>query len=318
MKADICVILGIEYPIIGGAMTGVSDPKLTAAISEAGALGVYASGMHTTDIGYVREEIQELKHITKKPFGVNVAMVSPIINEIMQLLCKEEVAAVTTGAGSPAPYMPMLHEAGITVLPVIASPRHAIKMSEIGATALIAEGMESGGNAGTMSTMPLIPAVVDCTSLPIIAAGGIVDGRGMAAAFALGACGVQMGTRFMLSKESGISESTKDFLLSCDGSNTLVLGQHIGNRINPRVVMSSGVQKVLDYESAPGRTIEEYRNFIRGKSHIGTMIGDLENGYVSAGMGISAITEILSCKEIVENTMREFHNICASFGSKNT
>lgn len=312
MKTKLCDLLGIDSPIIGGAMTGVSDPTLTAAISEAGALGVYASGFYADDIGPVREGIQEIKHLTQKPFGVNVALASPIVDELMDLFCKEGISAVTTGAGSPARFIPMLREAGIVVMPVIASPKHAKKMSAAGASVVIAEGMESGGNAGTMATMPLIPAVVDSTDLPVVAAGGIVDGRGMAAAFALGACGVQMGTRFMLSMESPLCDAAKDFLLSNDGSGTLVLGQRIGNRINPRVVMCPGVQKVLDYEAAPGRTLEEYRAFLRGKSTLGCRLGDLDNGYISAGMGIGVITEILTCKEIVEQTMREFHSICSS------
>ncbi len=312
MKTKLCDLLGIDSPIIGGAMTGVSDPTLTAAISEAGALGVYASGFYADDIGPVREGIQEIKHLTQKPFGVNVALAPPIVDELMDLFCKEGISAVTTGAGSPARFIPMLREAGVVVMPVIASPKHAKKMSAAGASVVIAEGMESGGNAGTMATMPLIPAVVDSTDLPVVAAGGIVDGRGMAAAFALGACGVQMGTRFMLSMESPLCDAAKDFLLSSDGSGTLVLGQRIGNRINPRVVMCPGVQKVLDYETAPGRTLEEYRAFLRGKSTLGCNLGDLDNGYISAGMGIGVITKILSCKEIVEQTMREFHSVCSS------
>lgn len=145
-----------------------------------------------------------------------------------------------------------------------------------------------------------------------VAAGGIVDGRGMAAAFALGACGVQMGTRFLLSKESPVCDAAKEFLLSSDGSNTLVLGQRIGNRINPRVVMCPGVQKVLDYEATPGRTLEDYRAFTRGKTALGCELGDLENGYLSAGMGIGTIKECLTCKEIVDQTMREFREICTS------
>ncbi len=314
MKFDLCKELGISAPIFGGAMTGVSDPTLTAAISEAGAFGIYASGMHIGDIGAVREGIQECKRLTSKPFGVNIAMVAPIVDELMDYICKENIAAVTTGAGSPERFLPMLREAGVRVIPVVAAPRQAVKMAKAGVTAVVAEGMESGGNAGHMTTMPLIPAVLDALQangleLPVIAAGGIVDGRGMAAAYALGACGIQMGTRFMLSKEARICKEAEDFLLSRDGSETLVLGQRIGNKVNARVVMCPGVQKVLNYEALPGMTIPEYQKFTRGKSAPALFQGDLENGYISAGMGIGAIHEVLTCKEIVEKTMAEFHAI---------
>ena len=314
MKFDLCESLGIRYPILGGAMTGLSNPTLTAAISEAGAFGIYASGMHINDIGAVREGIQECKHLTDKPFGVNIAMVAPIVDELMEYICKENITAITTGAGSPERFLPMLKEAGVRVIPVIAAPRQAVKMAKAGVTAVVAEGMESGGNAGHMTTMPLIPAVIDALAangfdLPVIAAGGIVDGRGMAAAYALGACGIQMGTRFMLSKEAGICKQAEDFLLSKDGSETLVLGQRIGNKVNARVVMCPGVQKVLDYEAQPGMTIPEYQKFTRGKSIPALFQGDLENGYISAGMGIGAIHEVLTCREIVEKTMREYEDV---------
>jgi len=306
VKFDLCKSLGIEYPILGGAMTGISDPTLTAAISNAGAFGIYASGMHINDIGAVREGIQECKRLTDKPFGVNVAMVAPIIDELMDFICKENITAITTGAGSPERFLPMLQEAGVRVIPVIASPRQAKKMAAAGVTAVIAEGMESGGNAGHMTTMPLIPAVKDVVDIPVIAAGGIVDGRGMAAAYALGACGIQMGTRFILSEEARLCQEAYDFLLSKDGSETLVLGQRIGNKVNARVVMCPGVQKVLDYEAQPGMTIPEYRKFATGKSARALFDGDFETGYISAGMGIGAIHEVLTCKEIVERTMQEF------------
>ena len=312
MTFDLATELSIAYPILGGAMTGVSDPILTAAISEAGALGIYASGMNINDIGAVREGIQECKRLTQKPFGVNIAMVAPIVDELMDYVCKENIAAITTGAGSPERFMPMLREAGVRVIPVIAAPRQAKKMAAAGVTAVVAEGMESGGNAGHMTTMPLIPAVADAVDIPIIAAGGIVDGRGMAAAFAMGACGIQMGTRFMLSKEARLCKEAQDFLLSKDGSETLVLGQRIGNKVNARVVMCPAVQKVLDYEAQPGMTIPEYRKFALGRSGRALFQGDFEEGYISAGMGIGAIHEVLTCKEIVERTMEQFNSIVRS------
>ena len=312
---DICSLLGIRYPIFGGAMTGVSGPALTAAISEAGALGIYATGMHINDIGLVREEIQECKRLTRKPFGVNVAMVAPIVGELMEYLCKENIVAVTTGAGSPEKYVPMLREAGVHVIPVVGAPRHAVKMASAGVDAVVAEGMESGGNAGHMTTMPLVPAICDRVDLPVIAAGGIVDGRGMAAAFALGACGIQMGTRFMLSREAGLCTDAQQFLLSRDGSETLVLGQRIGNKVNARVVMCPGVQKVLDYEAQPGMTIPEYKKFASGKNARAMYGGDFETGYISAGMGIGVITEVLSCEEIVRKTMDEFLSVSAGMSA---
>lgn len=315
MSFDLTGILGCKYPIIGGAMTGVSDPAFTAAISEAGAFGVYATGLYVNDLGAVREGIQECKRLTKKPFGVNVTLVAPIIDELMDYLCKEGIQAITTGAGSPERFMPMLREAGVHVLPVVASPRQAKKMEAAGVTAVIAEGMESGGNAGRMCTMPLIPAVVDSISLPVIAAGGIADGRGMAAAFALGACGVQIGTRFMLSEESKVHPKAKQFLLEKDGSETLVLGQRIGNKVNPRVVMCPCVEKVLEYEAAPGCTLAEYQAFSRGRTAKAIQNADFEEGFLSAGMDIGIIKEILPCSAIVESIMQEFKAVSSALSA---
>ena len=314
---DLCKELGIRYPILGGAMTGVSDPKLTAAISEAGGLGIFATGMHSDDIGAVREQLQECRRLTDKPFGVNVAMVAPIADELMEYVCTENIAAVTTGAGSPAKYVPMLREAGVKIIPVIAAPKHAVKMAKAGVTAVVAEGMESGGNAGHMTTMPLIPAVLDALraeglELPVIAAGGIVDGRGMAAARALGACGVQMGTRFMLSQEACLCEKAREFLLNCDGSETLVLGQCIGNKVNPRVVKCACVEKLLELEKQPGLSLADYRAATKGRSLPGMREGDFENGYISAGMGIGAIHDVPSCAEIIHRTMAEYAAVCRS------
>ena len=202
IRTPLCDLVGIEYPVFQGGMAWIADGKLAAAVSEGGGLGIIAAGNAPGD--YVREQIHIAKSLTEKPFGVNIMLMSPFVEEVAQVVAEEQVAVVTTGAGNPSRYMALWKEAGVKVIPVVASVAMAKLMTRLGASALIAEGGESGGHVGELTTMVLVPQVFDVTPLPVIAAGGIADGRGVAAAFMLGACGVQMGTRFLSAEECSI------------------------------------------------------------------------------------------------------------------
>ncbi len=228
-QSKICQILGIEYPVFQGGMAWIADGKLAAAVSNGGGLGIIAAGNAPAD--YVREQIQIARELTNKPFGVNIMLMSPFAADIAALVIEEEVPVVTTGAGNPARYMKAWKEADIKVVPVVASVAMARLMTRIGAAALIAEGGESGGHVGELTTMVLVPQVVDATDLPVLAAGGIADGRGFAAAIMLGACGVQMGTRFLSAEECTISPVYKEQVLKANDLCTMVTGKKLGHPV---------------------------------------------------------------------------------------
>lgn len=228
-QSKICQILGIEYPVFQGGMAWIADGKLAAAVSNGGGLGIIAAGNAPAD--YVREQIQIARELTNKPFGVNIMLMSPFAADIAALVIEEEVPVVTTGAGNPARYMKAWKEADIKVVPVVASVAMAKLMTRIGAAALIAEGGESGGHVGELTTMVLVPQIVDATDLPVLAAGGIADGRGFAAALMLGACGVQMGTRFLSAEECTISPVYKEQVLKANDLCTMVTGKKLGHPV---------------------------------------------------------------------------------------
>ena len=228
-QSKICQILGIEYPVFQGGMAWIADGKLAAAVSNGGGLGIIAAGNAPAD--YVRKQIQIARELTNKPFGVNIMLMSPFAADIAALVIEEEVPVVTTGAGNPARYMKAWKEADIKVVPVVASVAMARLMTRIGAAALIAEGGESGGHVGELTTMVLVPQIVDATDLPVLAAGGIADGRGFAAAIMLGACGVQMGTRFLSAEECTISPVYKEQVLKANDLCTMVTGKKLGHPV---------------------------------------------------------------------------------------
>lgn len=228
-QSKICQILGIEYPVFQGGMAWIADGKLAAAVSNGGGLGIIAAGNAPAD--YVREQIQIARELTNKPFGVNIMLMSPFAADIAALVIEEEVPVVTTGAGNPARYMKAWKEADIKVVPVVASVAMARLMTRIGAAALIAEGGESGGHVGELTTMVLVPQIVDATDLPVLAAGGIADGRGFAAVLMLGACGVQMGTRFLSAEECTISPVYKEQVLKANDLCTMVTGKKLGHPV---------------------------------------------------------------------------------------
>ena len=235
IKSEICEMLGIQYPVFQGGMAWIADGKLAAAASEGGGLGIIAAGNAPGE--YVREQVRIAKSLTEKPIGVNIMLLSPFADEVAQVVIEEGVKVVTTGAGNPSKYMESWKEAGIKVIPVVASVALAKLMTRLGASALIAEGGESGGHVGELTTMVLVPQICDATTLPVIAAGGIADGRGVAAAFMLGACGVQMGTRFLSAEECSVHPAYKEKIIKAKDLCTMVTGKRIGHPVDRKSVV---------------------------------------------------------------------------------
>lgn len=246
IKSEICEMLGIQYPVFQGGMAWIADGRLAAAASEGGGLGIIAAG--NAPGSYVREQIAAARSLTDKPIGVNIMLLSPFADEIAQIVIEEKVEVVTTGAGNPSKYMEPWKQAGIKVIPVVASVALAKLMTRLGASALIAEGGESGGHVGELTTMVLVPQICDATTLPVIAAGGIADGRGVAAAFMLGACGVQMGTRFLSAEECSIHPTYKERIIKASDLCTMVTGKRLGHPVR-----SLRTQFARDYAKEIGR-----------------------------------------------------------------
>jgi len=302
MKNDFNIFqkLGIKYPIIQGGMAWVSDSSLASAVSDAGGLGIIAAANAPVD--HVRSEIRRAKELTDKPFGVNIMLLSETAEDIAKLVCEEGVKVITTGAGSPAKYMKMWKEHNITVIPVIASVALARKMEREGADAVVAEGGESGGHIGELNTMSLTPQVVDAVSIPVIAAGGIGDGRGMAAALMLGASGVQMGTRFLTAKECTIHQNYKDKVLKAKDIDTVVTGRPTGHPV--RVLRNKLTRQYEDLERA-GASIEEFEQIGIGALRKAAREGDLDNGAFMAGQIAGLVKEEQNCREIIEEVISE-------------
>ena len=294
MKTEITKLLGIEYPIIQGGMAWVGTNELAAAVSEAGGLGIIGSG--GAPASWVKEQIQQVKQKTDKPFGVNVMLMNPEADAIAQVIVDEKVPVVTTGAGNPEKYMEMWKAAGVKVIPVVASVALAKRMERTGADAVIAEGTESGGHIGETTTMALVPQVVDAVSIPVIAAGGIADGRGIAAAFMLGAKAVQMGTIFVASEESIVSDNYKNKVVKAKDIDTKVTGRSTGHPV--RCIRNKQTQEYLRME-AEGATLEELEHLTLGGLRKAVVDGDVVNGSVMAGQIAGLVKEIRSCKDIV-------------------
>lgn len=295
MKTEITELLGIEYPIIQGGMAWVGTNELASAVSEAGGLGIIGSG--GAPASWVKEQIQQVKKKTDKPFGVNVMLMNPEADAIAQVIVDEKVPVVTTGAGNPEKYMEMWKAAGVKVIPVVASVALAKRMERTGADAVIAEGTESGGHIGETTTMALVPQVVDAVSIPVIAAGGIADGRGIAAAFMLGAKAVQMGTIFVASKESIASDAYKNKVVKAKDIDTKVTGRSTGHPV--RCIRNKQTQEYLRLKSE-GATLEELEHLTLGGLRKAVVDGDVINGSVMAGQIAGLVKEIRSCKDIVE------------------
>ena len=296
MRTVITEILGIEKPIFQGGMAWIADARLAAAVSNAGGLGLISSINAGTEA--VRAEIRKARELTSKPFGVNIMLAAPNAAEIASLVVEEGVGIVTTGAGSPAPYMKQWLAAGIRVIPVVASVAYALKMEELGATAVIAEGAESGGHIGDTHTMALVPQVVDAVHIPVLAAGGIFDGRGAAAAFMLGACGVQVGTRFLMADECHVHEVYKDRLIKASDIGTMVTGKTLGDAVRG---LKTPFTKQFAKMEAQGVPADEIRAFGTGSLRKAVFDGDLAGGSFLAGEVAGLIRQRESAAAIVED-----------------
>ena len=300
MKTRITEMLGIEYPIIQGGMAWVAEHNLAAAVSEAGGLGLIGGASAPGEV--VREEIRKAKELTKKPFGVNVMLMSPHADDVAKVVVEEGVKVVTTGAGNPAKYMKMWKDAGIIVIPVVASVALAKLMERGGADAVVAEGTESGGHIGEATTMTLVPQVVDAVSIPVIAAGGIADGRGIAAAFMLGAEAVQIGTRFVVSKESIVHENYKQRIIKAKDIDSAVTGRSHGHPVR---CLRNQMTREYNRLEAEGKSFEELEYLTLGSLRKAVMEGDVTNGTVMAGQIAGMITKEQTCKEMIEEMMNQ-------------
>ncbi len=294
IRTALCDLLGIEYPIIQGGMAWVATAELAAAVSEAGGLGVIGSGAAPPD--WLREQLHKTRALTKKPFGVNVMLLSPYLEEIMGILLDQPVAVVTTGAGNPAKYVPALRELGTKVIPVVSSVALAKRLIRSGVDAFIAEGMESGGHIGELTTMALLPQVVDAVDLPVIAAGGIYDGRGLVAALALGAVGVQMGTRFMCAAECTIPHKVKNFVIKAKDRDTAVSGLSTGHPV--RALRNKLTRKYEEMEKNH-TPVAEIEKLGVGSLRLAMVEGDIENGTVMAGQVSAMVNQVQPAREII-------------------
>lgn len=300
IKSEICELLGIRYPVFQGGMAWIADGKLAAAVSEGGGLGIIAAGNAPGD--YVREQIQIAKSLTQNPIGVNIMLLSPFADEVAQVVIEEKVNVVTTGAGNPAKYIKDWKAAGIQVIPVVASVALAKLMTRLGASALIAEGGESGGHVGELTTMVLVPQICDATTLPVIAAGGIADGRGVAAALMLGACGVQMGTRFLSAKECNIHPTYKEKILKATDLCTMVTGKRLGHPVR-----SLRTQFARDYSKAEygGMPDEELEMLATGALRLAVQEGDDKKGCFLSGQIAAMVKQEQPAGEIMKEVMEE-------------
>ena len=300
MQTEITELLGIQYPIIQGGMAWVAEHHLAAAVSEAGGLGLI--GAANAPAEWVREQIRAAKNLTEQPFGVKIMLMSPYADEVAQVVAEEGVKVVTTGAGSPEKYMELWKQSGIRVIPVVASVALAKRMERCGADAVVAEGCESGGHVGESTTMALVPQVVDAVKIPVIAAGGIADGRGIAAAFMLGAKAVQMGTRFIATREAQVHESYKYQVLRAKDIDTRVTGRSTGHPV--RALRNEMTKRYLELEQE-GAPFEELEQLTLGGLRRAVVEGDVRMGSMMAGQCAGLVREILPCSELVPQLMQE-------------
>lgn len=300
MQTEITKQLGIEYPIIQGGMAWVAEHHLAAGVSEAGGLGLIGAAAAPAE--WVREQIREAKKLTNKPFGVNIMLMSPYADDVAKVIVEEGVKVVTTGAGNPEKYMDMWKAAGVKVIPVVASVALAKRMERCGADAVVAEGCESGGHIGETTTMALLPQVVDAVEIPVIGAGGIADGRGIAAAFMLGAKAVQMGTIFVVTKESQVHANYKERIVKAKDIDTRVTGRSTGHPV--RALRNDMTKKYLELEAA-GAGLEELEKVTVGSLRAAVVDGDVKNGTVMAGQIAGLINREETCRELIARLVRE-------------
>ena len=296
----VCSLLGIKYPIIQGAMAWIADGNLAGHVSKEGGLGIIAGGGMPIDI--LRNEIKKAKAITSNPFGVNLMLMMPNIEEQIDVCVEEGVKVVTTGAGNPGVYMEKLKAAGIKVIPVVASVALAKRMEKIGADAVVAEGMEAGGHIGEITTMALVPQIAEAVSIPVIAAGGIGGGKQFLAAFALGAEGVQVGTKFLVADECNVHDNYKEAFIKAKDRSTVATGNYTGHPV--RVINNKLAKEMLEMEKR-GASIEELEKMGTGKLRLAAVEGDVKEGSVMSGQVASMVTKRESVKDIIEGLMRD-------------
>lgn len=300
MKTEITELLGIKYPIVQGGMAWVAEYHLAAAVSEAGGLGLI--GAASAPAQWVREQVQKAKALTDKPFGVNIMLMSPYADEVADVIVEKGVQVVTTGAGNPEKYMKMWKMAGVKVIPVVASVAMAKRMERMGADAVVAEGSEAGGHIGETTTMVLVPQIASAVKIPVIAAGGIADGRGVAAAFMLGARGVQLGTHFVVAKESQVHDNYKKCIIKAKDIDTKVTGRSTGHPV--RALRNQMTKEYLKKE-AEGASFEELELLTLGGLRKAVVDGDVANGSIMAGQSAGMVKEELTCAELIQKLTKE-------------
>lgn len=305
IKSVLCDLLNIEYPVIQGGMAWVANAELASAVSNAGGLGIIAAMNSNGE--QLRAEIRKLRTMTDKPFGVNIMLMSPFAAEVAETVCEEKVPVVTTGAGNPTQFMQKWKEAGIKVIPVVPSTALAKMVERRGACAVIAEGCESGGHVGELTTMALVPQVRDAVNIPVIAAGGIADGRGFAAALMLGACGVQMGTRFLVAEECTIHQNYKDKVLNAKDIDTIVTGKRLGHPV--RTLKNQLSRSFFEKEYDSSITNEELEKMGAGALRRAVMEGDVNGGSFMCGQIAGLVKEKMTCKDIILSVVSEAEQI---------
>lgn len=302
MAKSITEVLGIKYPIIQGGMAWISDAKLAAAVSNAGGAGIISCGGRTTE--YVREEICKAKQLTDKPFGVNVMLMAPNKDEIVDVICEEKPAFVTLGAGNPVPYFAKLKEAGIKVIPVIPNVKLAKRVAAAGADAMVAEGMEAGGHIGVLTTMALMTQVIpEIKDIPVVMAGGFGDGRGLAAAMLMGAGGVQMGTRFLVAEECSVHENMKQKLIEAVDTDTIVTGLTLGGAV--RGIKNKFSTEFVQKENEGKTSKEELIRMATGTNKLAAVEGDVVNGMMQAGQSLTVLQKVEPVATIIEDIMKQ-------------
>lgn len=307
MQTSLTALLGIKYPIIQGGMAWISEAALTAAVSNAGGAGIISTGGRSAD--WVRDEIRKTKTLTTKPFGVNVMLMAPNKEEVADVICEEKVAFVTLGAGNPVPMFEKFHKAGIKVIPVVPSVKLAQRVEAAGADALVIEGMEAGGHIGTLTTMALLTNVIPEIKIPVVAAGGIVDGRGIAAAMLMGAAGVQMGSRFLLAEECTVHANAKKQIIAAQDTDSVVTGYSRGHGV--RGLRSKFTEKFLELERS-GAPDEVLNTLATGTNKLAAVDGDVENGLVQVGQSLSRLTSIKSAQAIIDEVTVEATRLLAN------
>jgi enoyl-[acyl-carrier protein] reductase II len=305
LKTPICELLGIEYPIIQGGMVFLATAELVAGVSNAGGLGVLTSNHQP---GWIREQIGLTRRLTDKPFGINVTLISPFVDEIIEIILKERIPIVTTGGGDPGVHIPKLKAAGIRVMPVVSNVAHAKRLERLGADAVVAEGMESGAHIGELTTMALVPQVVDSVEIPVVAAGGIADGRGLAAALALGAQAVQIGTRFICAEECSAHPNFKQMILDSDDRATAVIRMAKG-----RPMRCLGNERARQFLAAGGDGAWK-DGYPFEEIYAGMVEGDVNGGLMMAGQSVGLIREIGTAKEIINRMMAEAEAVIGNLG----